>query len=272
MALEDNERMQEIALLTSEKVALVGRKWWLALAITIVAVIPAYYIFKFGFIAILMTGYTEPQIIYQDKPKQALTVIDRKIFSLPNNTYSGYVKVKNLELEWGVASQEYVAEFKTLGGTVLTKVNASTFILPSSEKLIVFSRFSAPEKPEELKFTLGPTHFTRKPQIADSFEKERVTLQNDLSGLIVYGGIKNTSAFTIKEVNLPVIVYNSQNEIVGVNYTYINDLLSGERRTFQFSWPTRIDGAIRAEINPEINIFNRDIFEVPTGESPFDNF
>ncbi len=269
MPLEDNERLQEFVLVAGDKISLVDRKWWYALIITIVGAVPLYFVAKSGFVKLAIRNYETPRIIHTSAIKQPLTVTAKGIFDLGNENYSAFVKVKNIEFDWGVNEQQYMAEFKTLGGSSLTKVNGSTFILPSREKLIVFSRFTSPQKPQQLDFTLGETHFIHKPQINFNYELERLSVNNAASGLVISAGIKNTTPFTIKQVNLPAAVYNARNELVAVNFTYINDLLSGETRTFQYSWPRSVAGAVRAEISPEVNIFDRDVFQVESGASPF---
>jgi len=254
-----------------DKLAPVNKKWWYALAIAVVALIPAYYLLKLIFVKATLATYHQPQIIYATPAKQALQILDKKIFSLGHNAYSGFMKIKNINLEWGVASQEYVAQFKTLGGTVLAKVNGISFILPSSEKLLVFSRFTSEQKPEVVEVILSDSHFIHKPEVSFNYELERVNVQNNADGLVVSAGIKNTTAFGIKQINLPMAVYNNKNEIVAVNFTYINDVGSGETRTFQYAWPVNVPGAVRAEISPEINIFDRNIFSTEAGVSPFQN-
>lgn len=269
MPLISNERIQEIFLVIGDKVSPVKKIWWYALVVVLIALIPVYYLVKFEFVQLLLKDYRAPQLIQSAAPREPLQVIDKKIFLLTENAYAGYVKIKNINLEWGAASQEYTAEFKTLGGTSITKVNGSTYILPASEKLIVFSRFSSQDKPDVMDVTLAQTAFTHKPDAAFSYELERVSVQNNPEGLIVAAGIKNLTAFTVKQIDLPVAVYNNNNEIVGVNFTSINDVLSGDTRTFTYSWPGDVAGAVRAEINPEINIFDRNIFFSPPGVSPF---
>ena len=150
MALTDNERIQEIFLVAGDKLSAVSKVWWIAFAAALVLAIPAYYIFKVTFVGIFSAGYNGPQVIYNAQNKEPLQVLEKKIFSLPNNTYSGYIKIRNLNLEWGVAQQKYTAEFKTYGGTLITKVAGSTYILPASEKLIVFTRFTADKAPDEM--------------------------------------------------------------------------------------------------------------------------
>jgi hypothetical protein len=197
--------------------------------------------------------------------KQPLQILEKKIFALPNNTYAGYVKIKNANLEWGVAEQHYTFAFKTFGGTTLSTATRSTFILPGSEKLIVLPSFSAASAPNELDFTLDQTHFIHRPQTTADFEVQRTTVTNAADGLVVASAFKNLTPFTITQVDVPVAVYNSANEIVAVNFTYLNDVKSAETRTFQYSWPGPVTGAVRAEINPEVDIFDPGIFAADSG-------
>lgn len=270
MPLSDNERLQEMALVTQEKLSGVSKKLWYALGITIIAFIPAYYLFKFAFVAVMTQSHRVPEIIYSAAVKEPIQVVEKKIFKLPNNTYSGYVKLNNINLEWGVSAQTYTAEFRTFGGTSLSKFSRATYILPAKEKIIVLPRFSADRTPDEIVFTLGETNFIHKPEIDFNPDLERITLSNNPSGLVVSAGIKNDTAYTLKHIDLPVLVFDNQNQVMAVNFTYINDVLSGETRTFQYSWPEAVAGVTRAEISPEINIFDRTVFTIPDPVSPID--
>ena len=236
MNLEENPRVQEWFLMIGDRATQVSRAWWYALGIAIVAVIPAYFIFKLG-----------------------------------PNSYSGFARIKNINLEWGVASQAYTAEFKTLGGTLVTKVMGDSFILPASEKFLIFARFSSDSEPQTMDVALGETKFIRRPDVSVSYELERINFSNSQGGAVVSAGIKNLSAFTVRQINLPVVLYNNQNAVVGVNSTYISEVTSGETRTFQYTWPLSLPGAVRAEITPEINVFDRNLFSTDTGVSPFDD-
>ncbi|MBX4191585.1 MAG: hypothetical protein KW804_02170 [Candidatus Doudnabacteria bacterium] len=269
MALEDNERLQEAILLTQDKLSLVDRKWWYALVATIVLAIPIYYVAKNGFIQLSLSSYQAPKIIHESAVKEPLNVTGKGVFDLGNNNYSAYIKIKNIEYDWGVAGQKYTAEFKTSGGSSITKVDGVTFVLPAREKLIVFSKFHSDRQPEQMVVNLEPTNFIHKPQLDFNYEIERININNANTGLIVSAGIKNLTPFRIRKVDLPVAVYNGKNEVIAVNYTYINDLLSGETRTFQFFWPKPVAGAVRAEILPEVNIFDKDVFVVEGGGQSF---
>jgi len=271
MAMFDNDRLQEFFLVIGDKVALVNKKLWYALGITLVLLIPVYFLAKLAFFK-SFSKYEPPEVSHSEVTRQPLQILEKKILTLSNNAYSGYVKIKNINLDLGVASQTYSAEFKTFGGTTLTKIQGMTFILPSSEKLLVFSRFSADQTPDEIVLTFGQSSFQRKPEVEFDYRLERVSVQNLASGLEVSAGIRNLTPFKIKTINLPVAVFNNQNQIVAVNSTNINDVGSGETRTFQYlPWPAGVFGAQRAEIYPEINIFDPSIFSTEPGVSPFDN-
>lgn len=271
MKLTQNDRLEEWGLMAGDLLSEVGRLWWYALLIGIVATMPVFYVAKYLWTQAFMAAYHPPQVVYSEVVKQPLQIIDQKIFSLGQNAYSGYVRIKNINLEWGVPNQSYVAEFKTLGGTLINRIAGTTFILPASEKLIVFSRFTAQQKPDTITATLGETKFLRKPDISISTELERVSLKATSESTIVSAGIRNLSAFTINEISLPVVLYNSKNEIVGVNFYNVNKVLSGETRTFQYVWANPVAGARRVEIEPQINIFDRNVVSTDQGRSPFEN-
>src|SRR6185503_9604691 len=132
MFLTDNDRLQEWSLLIGDRLSVVSKKWWYALAATVILAIPGYYVIRASFVSVALQGYTPPKIIYATDPanREPLKILDKQIFGFPGNMYGGYVKIQNINLEWGVAKQEYKAEFKTLGGTVVNTVSAMTFILP----------------------------------------------------------------------------------------------------------------------------------------------
>jgi hypothetical protein len=72
-------------------------------------------------------------------------------------------------------------------------------------------------------------------------------------------------------VDIPVLLFDRNNQLIGANYTNINELESAEGRSFQYTWYSRINNLTRVEIVPEVNIYSRDIFQTPEGKNPFDN-
>lgn len=264
----NNERIEDIFLVIGDRMSAVNKVWWYLLAAALVFAIPIFFVLNTTFVNSLLAVYKAPVIIYTSVNKEPLQILDKKIFDFGHQTYSGFVKLRNINLEWGESQQDYKIEFKTFGGTVVNTLNRSTFILPSSEKLLVLPRFVSDKKPDDLVITLAPAHFIRKPKNSFNFEVQRTSLQNNSTGLVVSSAFKNLTPFTLKQIELPVIVFNTKNEIVAVNFTYINDVKSSETRTFQFSWPEQVTGAVRAEVSPEINAFDPAIISNEAGVTP----
>lgn len=267
---ENNEQLQELSIIVQDHISRVGKYWWYALAASVVLCIPLFLVVKSLFVETLVRAHQFPAFIYQEETKIPLEVTDKKVFGLGSGSYAGYIKIKNsANLNWGVASLPYTAVFKTLGGTEITRVNGSTYVLPGSEKVIVFPRFSAQAEPAVLEVALGTANFVRKPdRPSPSLSLERVEMRTQGS-LVVTAAVTNNTPFTIKRIDLPVVIYDRNNNVLAVNYTNVNDVLYQETRTFQFTWPVAVPGATRVEILPQANIFDLNLYELPPGQSQF---
>ena len=267
----DNEKLEELSIVIQDRIRSVSKGWWYALAIMLLACIPLYYILQSSFTSVIVSSHKYPAFIYQVAQKQPLQVLDKQVFQLTDNTYSGFIKLQNTNLEYGVADQPYTAVFLTTGGTEVTRVAGSVYVLPSSEKLVVFPKFTASSTPTDIQLSLGETKFIHAPldKSAPNLEIQRLSLQQADNQFVVSASVTNKTAFTITQVGLPVLLYDKSNTIVGASYTNINDLLYQETRSFQFSWPTNPQ-AVRAEILPEVDIFQNGIYVLPPGSSQFD--
>lgn len=268
---KDISQLQELVLVVEEKFVVLNKILRYALIATLVLMIPLFFVFRSVFFNSIK--YSPPPIVYQKPQLESLQVLETKVLQLSANDYSGYVRIRNINLEWGVANQPYTASFKTLGGTEITKVTGQTFILPSSEKLVVFSRFTANVSPAQIDFNLNKSHFVHQPILPQiSFPVSRIEFKTLDSQFILSAVVSNFSPYTVRTIGLPVLLYDNRGQAVGVNFTNINDVKPSETRSFQFFWPSSsIKGVLRAEVRPEVNIFDRLIFTTEQGKSPFDN-
>jgi hypothetical protein len=271
MDLQQNDRMEEWFLILGDWFRETPKSWFYAAVGVMVIAIPLYMFVNLMFERILVGAISPIKVNYQEITKQPLQIVEKKIFVLGDGTYSGYVKLKNTNSDWGVPEQSYNFSFKAGGNSVLSS-SASTFILPFSEKNIVFPRFSANMAPTELEFNLGETVYIRPPTLPTlSLEIQRRSFDSMVNQSAVNAVIVNRTPFKISRVDLPVLLFNSAGQVIGANYTNINDLDSAESRSFQYIWYNRINNVARVEIIPELNVYNRDIFVTGPGQNPFDN-
>lgn len=273
MDLEENPKLQERLIIFADQFHQVSRIWWYASAILIVLSIPIFYILRAVFVPVIISHQTLPAYIYQQTNKMPLTIGDEKIFNLGNGSYGGYFAIKNSgNFDWGVASQSYDAVFLTTGGSKVMEVTGSTYVLPSSEKIVVIPRF-VPDGgvPSQLSVTLGSTQFIDSTgRTTPNLNLQRQSFNIVGGQLIVGASITNNTPFTITKIDLPILIYNANNQVVGAGFTNINDVKYGETRSFQVTWPNNPNG-VRAEILPQVDIFDPNVYQLAPGQSQFDN-
>lgn len=271
MELQQNDRIEEWFLILGDWIRDTSKGWFYALGVVFVATIPVYIATNVIMDQVTLSAVTPLHIAYEAKTKLPLSVTEKKIFDLGGDMYSGYFKIKNDNSEWGTPEQAYTVELKTATGSVVLTYNRKTFVLPSSDKIVIVPRFKSADRPTNLEIVLGETTFVRPPVLPDAdFEIQRRASNLLVNQTEVNAVIVNRMPFRISQVDLPVLIYNSQNEVIAAGYTNINDLKPSESRSFQYVWYNRLNNITRIEIVPELNFYSRDIFLIESGQNPFD--
>src|SRR3989344_800500 len=70
----------------------------------------------------------------------------------------------------------------------------------------------------------------------------------------------NDSDFDFDTVDVAVMLYDEQGNVVGVNSTVVNTLLSRTERYFKVIWPQPITGVSRTEVEVSTNLFKNSNF------------
>jgi hypothetical protein len=270
MSLENNDRMEEWGLVIGDWYRATNRIWFYLLGLVILLAIPAQIVLKLVFREVLVAANQPIRVNYQEVVKKPLEIIERKIFDLGDGTYSGYARIKNPNPDWGVPNQKYSYVFKSASGETLLSASGETFVLPDKDKFLAFPRFQAASKPTTLDLAIAESTFIRPPTLPTlNLVIERRSVDHQINQTIVNAVIVNDTPFQITRVDLPVLLFNSAQQVVGAGYTNINDLSSSESRSFQYTWHSRINNISRIEISPEINPYNRNIFGTVPGQNPF---
>ncbi|MGE5392585.1 MAG: hypothetical protein ACM3NH_02480 [Candidatus Saccharibacteria bacterium] len=271
MSLLDTDRQEELFLVVGDQLRAMNRKLLSAFLIILAMAIPGYFVAKYIFTQTLAAGYQPPRVLSQQVNRTPIQILEKKLLKINATTYSGYAKLGNVNLDWGVPEQGYRARVLSRAGSVLSDFSAKTFVLPSSQKVVVLPRFSTDAEPYELEFTLDTSRFIAKPEFPElKLDTQRTQLKVENGSLIVTAVVINSSPFKIARIDLPVVLFDSRNQAVAANFTNVNEVLSGETRSFQYFWPNKIDGAVRAEIRPEVNMFMGNIIQTEGSRSQFD--
>jgi hypothetical protein len=270
MPLFDEERRQEIFLMIGDSWQGNNKRWLYGFVGVLILALPLYFTVKTVAYNVIGAKYEPPQVIGQVE-QSPLEEMDKQIVRIQGNIYSAFVKLKNVNLDWGMANMIYRAEIKASDGTLITSITNETFVLPASEKLVILPRFTTDKTPSQIDFSILDSKFTLKQVLpAVNLDLQRTQISFLDNETIVSAVIKNNSPFFVTQVDLPVVLYNDRSQVVAVNYTNINDLKPSEIRSFQVSWPTRFGGTLISEVTPEINIFMKDIIKTQGSQSPFE--
>ncbi|MBX4188264.1 MAG: FxLYD domain-containing protein [Candidatus Doudnabacteria bacterium] len=271
MNLQENERVEELLLIIGDQFRSTSKLWFYAVGIVLIAAIPLQIFLKFTFENVIASAVSPLKITYPQVEHQPLEMTDKKIFDLGDGTYSGYARIKNPNPEWGVPELKYSYQFSGTGGSSIMSAGNMTYVRPASEKVIAFPRFTSPSKPTSLQITLEDSNFIRPRELPVlDLEIQRRSIDSQVDQFIVKAVIVNHSPFKLTRVDLPILLFDGNNNIIGVNYTNINDLNSNESRSFQYTWYNRINNVARVEIIPEFNPYSRDLFGTVPGQDPFD--
>ena len=272
MAQQRSESVEEFLLVVGDTWRGENKRWLLALVIVVVFAWPVYFALKLTFANVFIADYDPPTVKAQVE-RIPLDVVETKIFKLDSNNYTGYVKVKNENLDWGVPKLYYRADFKDYSGALIKSTSGLTYVRPSSEKIIVLPRFSssASAPPSQIDFQITDSKFTVTPDDVPTInlELQRTEVVTAASDTSVISVLRNPTPYKISQVDLTVYLYDNSNDLVGVNYTNVNEVRSGELRSFRVVWPVRLGERLRAEITAETNMFNKDLILPADPVSPF---
>jgi hypothetical protein len=271
MSWKDNERVEEILLIIGDSWQGNNRRWVYGLIGVLLLVLPVFFATKISFLNFWAAGYQPPKLLAQIA-RTPLEEAEHVFIKISEENYTGYIKLKNPNLDWGIPKFTYRIEVFDNQDRFLSSATQTVFVLPASEKYLIIPRFNAKNPPSSLKLHILESQFVLKPgefpYINLDFQRRQIQpTRNDTT--IVTGVLKNTSAFSITQVDLLALIYNDQSQIVGISYTNINDVLSEELRSFQLVWPASLEEAVHVELMSEVNMFAKDILRTQKPVIPF---
>ncbi len=169
-----------------------------------------------------------------------------KIIKVDEGDYDILAKVTNTNQEYGSGNVEF--EFGN--------INSSFYILPGQTKRIILNSSS---DPSGASFNLKNAEWEK----LNSFDPKNIDFRIDrtqLRGGEFEGVIFNNSDFDFDTVDVAVILYDEQDNILAMNKTTVNTLLSRTERYFKVIWPKPVGNAFRAEVEADTNLLENSNF------------
>ncbi len=200
-------------------------------------------------------NYCEPDLA-------APTVSSTKLIKAGDRDYDFVAEIDNPHPDFGAS--EVVYELRLMGNdnSELLKRDGIFYILPGQTKFLILPFLTTETNVSSISLDIK----SAKWQKIDSLEGMNLLVRNEKytsSGNtgIVNAVIKNDSDFEFEVVDIDVLLYDFQGEIIGVNKTDIRTFLARSERSFQVVWPFLIRSNVsRIEIRPSTNLFENSNF------------
>ncbi|MCC7356532.1 MAG: hypothetical protein IT410_02880 [Candidatus Doudnabacteria bacterium] len=255
-------KIQEIILVVLRSFQELPRGKRLVLIVCLVAMIPAFFIAKYGSFAFWNWQYKDLRVVAAPafQSSQDVEVGTAKVIRSGDNLYSVYTKIKNRNLDLALQDARYEFTFFNNSGDVVKTQQGGLFLLPDQEKYIVVSNVVSTEVITSAKVVLSQVNWQKKAAIpkivirtpAPTTYEEVNPLQFVAEGVIV-----NESPYRLGTVRITFVLYDASGEIIGISERSEFSVRSSERRAYVQRWPGLYESEVaRVEVFAETNSLN----------------
>ena len=200
--------------------------------------------------------YCEPDLA---PPK----VISTKLIKAGEKDYDFIAEIDNPHKEFGASEVAYELRLLDSDKKELLKREGVFYILPGQTKFLILPFLTTENSVSDIELNIK----SAKWQKIESLEglslivrNETYTSANDGSSFL-NALIFNNSDFEFELVDLDIILYNSQGDIIAVNKSDIRTFVARTERAFRVIWPFHIQGKVsKIEVRPSTNLFENSNF------------
>lgn len=199
----------------------------------------------------------------EKKPEDVEVVFTKIISTLPKK-YNVVLKFLNPNEIYGVKKADYVIKFSSESRLIAEK-RGSFYALPGSTKIVVLNALDIDFEPDNIDVSVENIdwiklqNYQTAPQIVikNQFYHELI---NQTAFSEAKGAAVNRSDFDFDRININILLFDSNKEIIDATFTEIRALLSGEERGFLVNWFYSIRNPVSIEMEADINVFESDNF------------
>ncbi len=169
-----------------------------------------------------------------------------KVFKVSEEDYDVLAKVVNPNQEYGSGN----------AGFALNGLSSNFYVLPNQTKYLVLRSTD-----EIVGNQLNITNIEwEKLNLFKSSDVNFIVTDTFFKGSEFEAVVFNDSDFDFDTVDVVVILYGEQDNVIAVNKTNINTLLSRTGRYFKAIWPEAVNGVVRTEVEVNTNLFKNSNF------------
>lgn len=246
-----------------------------------------YFLFSFGGYLIfgmrnddknieqIVTGSQIPHEIFVEQSPKLMKFGDVRMIKTEEGKYDFMIEVTNVNSQhWANFDYYFVASGKEIG-------HSGGFILPNEKKYVFLLGQNLTQAPAGVEFKIDNVKWSRLNKIEyPNWEKfytdhTRITVSDtefipeSLSELsekvdlnLLRFKLHNDTAYSYWEVDLGVRLLN-RNTIIGAEKIVVKNLIAGEVRDFEITWPGKLSKVSEIIIVPEVNIVDESVYIKP---------
>lgn len=178
--------------------------------------------------------------------------------------YDLVAQIKNPNQNYGSNQVPYQFKVYDSNNSLITNYSDSTYILPNQTKYIIQTKIRISRSFDRIEFSFGQIEWEKlvdyqMPQLAVQQKEYRLLDAQETGFSQARGVLVNKSSFDFEQVNVDILLFDSFNQLVGLNVTEIRTLLSGQERDFFATWFSQVKGeVVLVEMEVETNVFDPD--------------
>lgn len=182
-----------------------------------------------------------------------------QVFKVGRDDYDILAKVYNPNRDSG--SPKVVFDLMLIGenDTELSRQSFEFYILPGQIRHIILTSIKSVTEIKKAKIIIKDVSWEKlslfDPQTVSFIVRDKQFKQTEFGAIV-----RNESDFDFDTVDIGVILYDQNNNVIGLNKSNMNTLVSRTDRYFKVLWPTPIVGVFRVDVEPGTNLLNNQNF------------
>ncbi len=201
-------------------------------------------------------------------PIKDIEIIWTKAIPAGDGVWDLAAEIKNPNNNFGVSDLHYSFVAKDATGQVLGKKDGVAFILSNNSRYLIEANFASGQQISSLEVQIEKIEKSRWEklknfQAPDIFvtDKKFTVLDPVNYSAEASGTVQNNSDFDFDKVLVDIVLFDADNQIIGVSKTDVRTLVAGEGRYFSVKWFSPFSGAVGSiDMRAQTNLFSDDNF------------
>lgn len=178
-----------------------------------------------------------------------------QVFKVGRDDYDILAKVYNPNSDLGSSKVVFDLILVDKDSAELSRRNFEFYILPGQIKHIILTSVKSTAEVQGAKIVIKDISWEKlslfDPQMVSFIVRDKQFKQTEFGAIV-----RNESDFDFDTVDIGVILYDQNDNVIGLNKSNMNTLVSRTDRYFKVLWPIPIMGVFKVDVEPGTNLLN----------------